>query len=234
MRGINIKLCLLFSLFLSFSFCITQVQSAFGIKLDVNDDSKNTPDSDANANANANASDKNVGDTGGAGAGAGDGAGRDPLPPPVKAEFSESSDTSNSIDSSNSADVDEEVQNAADTTSSSDVANAKQEEEKEEAMTINEAPVAHSKHVADQDEEKIQNKNENASDAQVPVPPQHQATPQKQEAVVQSGPFIDLLGETLLSLEMVDQTHAKLNTHYTNDALKDKKVIALYFSAGEY
>jgi len=47
----------------------------------------------------------------------------------------------------------------------------------------------------------------------------------------QSGPFIDLLGETLYSLEMVDESHAQLHQHYTNEALSGKKVIGLYFSA---
>jgi len=49
--------------------------------------------------------------------------------------------------------------------------------------------------------------------------------------VVQSGPFIDLLGDTLLSLQMVSETQAQVNQHYTNDALSGKKVVGLYFSA---
>ena len=48
---------------------------------------------------------------------------------------------------------------------------------------------------------------------------------------LQSGPLVDLLGGTLLSLKMIDETHAQMNTHYTNDALSGKKVIGLYFSA---
>ena len=48
---------------------------------------------------------------------------------------------------------------------------------------------------------------------------------------IQSGPFIDLLGPTLLSLEMTSETTATLNEHLTNDALQGKKVIGLYFSA---
>lgn len=47
----------------------------------------------------------------------------------------------------------------------------------------------------------------------------------------QSGPFIDLFGENLLSLKMVDETHAQLETHLTNEALAGKKVIGVYFSA---
>lgn len=49
--------------------------------------------------------------------------------------------------------------------------------------------------------------------------------------VVQSGPYIDLLGDVLLSLEMVDETHAQVHQHYTNEALGQKKVVGLYFSA---
>ena len=53
----------------------------------------------------------------------------------------------------------------------------------------------------------------------------------EEDTPVQSGPFIDLLGETLLSLEMIDEQRAQLNTVYTNEALAGKKVIGLYFSA---
>ena len=51
---------------------------------------------------------------------------------------------------------------------------------------------------------------------------------------VQTGPLIDLFGEQLLSITMVDQTHAQFNTHYTNEVLSDKQVIGLYFSADWY
>jgi len=50
-------------------------------------------------------------------------------------------------------------------------------------------------------------------------------------APVQSGPFIDLFGENLLSLKMVDETHAQMETHLTNEALAGKKVVGVYFSA---
>lgn len=48
---------------------------------------------------------------------------------------------------------------------------------------------------------------------------------------VQSGPYIDLLGDVLLSLEMVDDAHAQVHQHNTNEALSGKKVVGLYFSA---
>ena len=47
----------------------------------------------------------------------------------------------------------------------------------------------------------------------------------------QSGPFIDLLGSHLYELEMIDETQAQLTPQYTNEALKGKKVVGLYFSA---
>lgn len=47
----------------------------------------------------------------------------------------------------------------------------------------------------------------------------------------QTGPFIDLFGEVLLSLEMVDEAHAQVHQHYTNEVLSGKKVVGLYFSA---
>lgn len=54
------------------------------------------------------------------------------------------------------------------------------------------------------------------------------------EEPVQSGPFIDLLGKHLLSLEMIDPSRAQLVSHYTNEALANKKVVGLYFSADWY
>jgi hypothetical protein len=48
---------------------------------------------------------------------------------------------------------------------------------------------------------------------------------------VQAGPLVDLLGPSLLSLRMIDETHAELAEHTTSDALQGKKVIGLYFSA---
>ena len=51
-------------------------------------------------------------------------------------------------------------------------------------------------------------------------------------AVVQQvGPFVDLLGDLLLSLEMIDETKAQVHQHHTNVALQGKKVVGLYFSA---
>ena len=50
-------------------------------------------------------------------------------------------------------------------------------------------------------------------------------------APVQTGPFIDLFGPTLLSLEMLDETHAQLQAQYTSDALRGKKFVGVYFSA---
>lgn len=56
-------------------------------------------------------------------------------------------------------------------------------------------------------------------------------TTAEQAPPTQSGPFIDLFGDVLLSLEMVDETHAQVHQHYTNEILSGKKVVGLYFSA---
>lgn len=47
----------------------------------------------------------------------------------------------------------------------------------------------------------------------------------------QTGPFVDIFGPSLLSLEMLDDNSAQIKTHPTNEALRGKKVIGLYFSA---
>lgn len=51
-----------------------------------------------------------------------------------------------------------------------------------------------------------------------------------EQIVEQRGPFVDLLGHQLYSLEMIDETQAQLVPQYTNEALKGKKVVGLYFS----
>jgi nucleoredoxin len=53
----------------------------------------------------------------------------------------------------------------------------------------------------------------------------------QQQLPLQTGPWIDLLGPQLLSLELLDETHAHLQPHLTNEALQGKEVIGLYFSA---
>jgi hypothetical protein len=45
---------------------------------------------------------------------------------------------------------------------------------------------------------------------------------------VQTGPLIDLFGQSLLGLEMIDEQHAQLTANYTSDALRGKKVIGVY------
>lgn len=57
------------------------------------------------------------------------------------------------------------------------------------------------------------------------------STPHEIEVPVQSGPYIDLLGERLYSLEMIDDSKAQMHAHYTNEVLRGKKVVGLYFSA---
>mmetsp|Transcript_19563 Transcript_19563/g.41884 ORF Transcript_19563/g.41884 Transcript_19563/m.41884 type:complete len:358 (+) Transcript_19563:103-1176(+) len=73
-----------------------------------------------------------------------------------------------------------------------------------------------------------------ASDAEEAAGKDSETQQEESEAaapVVQSGPYVDLLGDMLLSLEMVDEAHAQVHQHYTNEALSGKKVVGLYFSA---
>lgn len=76
--------------------------------------------------------------------------------------------------------------------------------------------------------------NASAEETAAPVATESSETEAEAEAeapVVQSGPFIDIFGDVLLSLEMVDEAHAQVHQHYTNEALAGKKVVGLYFSA---
>uniref|UniRef100_A0A7R9ZRT0 Thioredoxin domain-containing protein n=1 Tax=Craspedostauros australis TaxID=1486917 RepID=A0A7R9ZRT0_9STRA len=57
------------------------------------------------------------------------------------------------------------------------------------------------------------------------------ADKKEKQLPVQAGPLVDLLGPSLLSLEMIDETTAQFKQHLTSDALAGKKVIGLYFSA---
>jgi hypothetical protein len=56
-------------------------------------------------------------------------------------------------------------------------------------------------------------------------------TPADEEQPIQSGPLVDLLGPKLYSLQMVDEQQVQINEQYTTDALRNKDVIGLYFSA---
>jgi hypothetical protein len=70
---------------------------------------------------------------------------------------------------------------------------------------------------------------ESTTESKTEEPAQQQQ--EEQTPPPQTGPFIDLFGEVLLSLEMVDETHAQVHQHYTNEILSGKKVVGLYFSA---
>jgi len=89
-------------------------------------------------------------------------------------------------------------------------------------------------------ENESQAENANAPTDNVADPESNSTPTETEEAIqketpptppVQSGPLIDLFGEQLISLKMVDETHAQIEPHYTNEALAGKKVIGVYFSA---
>jgi thiol-disulfide isomerase/thioredoxin len=83
---------------------------------------------------------------------------------------------------------------------------------------------------ADSEPKAVEKENEPSEEEADAVAEETVSVPEE-DSPVQSGPFIDLLGETLLSLEMIDEQRAQLNTIYTNEALAGKTVIGLYFSA---
>lgn len=63
-----------------------------------------------------------------------------------------------------------------------------------------------------------------------------ESAPEAEEQVakdepIQVGPFIDLFGSQLYSLELLDESRAQLKANYTNEVLAGKKVVGLYFSA---
>lgn len=113
-------------------------------------------------------------------------------------------------------------------------------EEEAPAAAIEEVAEAAEASVVDEEPETVEPEPEAVEQVDEPSKVEADPVAEKEAAAsikddedtpVQSGPFIDLLGETLLSLEMIDEQRAQLNTVYTNEALAGKKVIGLYFSA---
>ena len=82
------------------------------------------------------------------------------------------------------------------------------------------------------EEEQATQTTETTAEAETETTQQSQETASAAaEPVKQSGPFIDLFGGSLLSLEMIDESTAQFKEHLTNDALAGKKVVGVYFSA---
>jgi hypothetical protein len=109
-----------------------------------------------------------------------------------------------------------------------------------ETETIPEAATGEdSAHATDPDASTGTDKGETASESEQPAAAQAESElteSQGQESSetaepVQSGPFIDLFGPQLYSMEILDETTGQLNAHYTNEILANKKVIGIYFSA---
>jgi len=116
--------------------------------------------------------------------------------------------------------LDEEVVDLDDAAAAASV---EESSESDEAATVDDAAAT-----ADETTTTAESTAEATTDEQTqPQEAQEEATPPP----AQTGPFIDLFGEVLLSLEMVDETHAQVHQHYTNEVLSGKKVVGLYFSA---
>ena len=70
-----------------------------------------------------------------------------------------------------------------------------------------------------------------AAEAETTTTTEGETAAEQEAEPVQTGPFIDLFGTQLYSMEMLDETSAQLRAHYTNEALGGKKVVGVYFSA---
>ena len=82
-----------------------------------------------------------------------------------------------------------------------------------------------------EDMEEISNEPELETDSEESSLLEEQVVMEDPEVIMQSGPFVDLFGQSLLKLELIDETHAQLQPYLTNEVLEGKKVIGLYFSA---
>lgn len=88
--------------------------------------------------------------------------------------------------------------------------------------------------VSPEGEAKVSDTSNDTSKAEQEAVVREQSSDKKEQTVtsnktpVQSGPWIDLLGPKLVSLNMIDETHAQLEEHYTNEALSGKKVVSSF------
>jgi hypothetical protein len=87
---------------------------------------------------------------------------------------------------------------------------------------------------ADESSSKPQSDEVSATEAVTDIPSSATTNTTQSKPPVQAGPFVDLLGDTLLSLEYLDETSAQYKSLNTNDALRGKSVVGLYFSADWY
>lgn len=81
------------------------------------------------------------------------------------------------------------------------------------------------------EEEAPANESTTTADETQPLSSEESQEQALAEDPVQSGPLVDLLGDQLYTLKMVDETNAMIVANYTNEILAGKKVIGLYFSA---
>jgi hypothetical protein len=99
----------------------------------------------------------------------------------------------------------------------------------DESFTHGDAVVSDDSVVEQEDQQQQQQQEEETSNTD-----QANTNQEEEEEPVQVGPFIDLLGSKLQSLKLVDEQSAELREEYTNDALRGKTVVGLYFSADWY
>jgi len=135
---------------------------------------------------------------------------------------------------------DEEVEEATEDEEESEIEETADtvEEDEEEAVLVDEEDTAETsaeeettEETTDTEAEAADTQEESSSDDNTVMEEEEQEVTDAPEPPQQTGPLVDIFGETLLSLVMIDDKNAQLEVHNTNDALKGKKVIGVYFSA---
>lgn len=127
---------------------------------------------------------------------------------------------------------DEEVEEATEDEEEADIeetADTAEEDEEDTAETSAEEETT--EETTGTDAEAADTQEESSDDDNTVMEEEEQEVIDAPEPPQQTGPLVDIFGETLLSLVMIDNKNAQLEVHNTNDALKGKKVIGVYFSA---
>eukprot|EP00559_Dactyliosolen_fragilissimus_P001307 CAMPEP_0184867244 /NCGR_PEP_ID=MMETSP0580-20130426/25629_1 /TAXON_ID=1118495 /ORGANISM="Dactyliosolen fragilissimus" /LENGTH=332 /DNA_ID=CAMNT_0027367397 /DNA_START=170 /DNA_END=1165 /DNA_ORIENTATION=- len=157
----------------------------------------------------------------------------------VADELVSSSSSSSSTDGNESAKLDvekEKVEDFSSTEATTETAtntsdNVETKDSNEEENSTNTKKTEATKEELKENENEIKEETIPSEEQAAAATNAQNTTMTKPSPPIQSGPFIDLFGDTLLALEMVDETHAQMTPHYTNDILDGKKVVGLYFSA---
>lgn len=105
------------------------------------------------------------------------------------------------------------------------------EVEAQDSQAVNSTAGEHVSGPESADNSKVQNLEASGDDEILDLDDADVSNGTADKEPVQSGPFIDLFGPTLLSLKVIDETHAQMMSNLTSDVLRGKSVVGVYFSA---